>query len=170
MCSGRPAGADGGRSGPFGRDGRQENGSGFSAPCWTGSRPEDLRAPSRAVLQSPAAASLLRPHAGRVQAGRGLLLRHLLLLSGSAERSSNGMRVRRNNADGAGVSCLSGALTEFKRFTCNRGKWFLDRRSEGLVASKMVLYLLGFTHANNISSPTVCLMRAALDGVHNALP
>lgn len=96
MCSGRPAGAAGGRDWTLGRDGRQESGSGFSAPCWTGGSAAHLRAAARAVLQSPAAAALLRADAGRVQARRRLLLRHLLLLSGETGR---------NQAAGAAVSC-----------------------------------------------------------------
>ncbi len=95
MCSGRSAGAAGGRDGPLWRDGRQESGSGFSAPCWTGGSAAHLRGAARAVLQSPAAAALLRTDAGRVQARRRLLLRHLLLLIGAGQ----------NRAAGAAGSC-----------------------------------------------------------------
>lgn len=63
------------------RDGRRRQGPGLPQPHRERDPPAHLRPPAGALLQSSTSAALLR-HVGRgVQAGRGLLLRHLLLLN-----------------------------------------------------------------------------------------
>lgn len=99
LHAGCPVGAVRGRGGTSGRARRSQAGgrrsSGFPAPGWTGDPAAYVRAAPGAVLQSPAPAPLLRPHEGRLPAGRGVLLRHLVLLRRAAEEPGRSLKTRR---------------------------------------------------------------------------